>query len=473
MAAVLAAGTGEIPTGFEQIAKIMPTSSATGGHLGKSVDIFENVLIVGAPYQGDESQGPGYAQVAVFSDWDGSIAETIDLSASDGAAGDLFGMRVVIGEIDGSASGSGVAYVSAPGRAGEGVPSYAGAVYVFAGDGGDVITEITTLTPFDGDASRRFGTSLFFDGGRLAVGAPYDGTAGAANHGAAYIYTLGVDGIPTHSERVQCDTPTANQYFGWSIAIDGDRMAVGAIVDSAVEYQAGAVYVFERQPDDSWDQIEIVAPAGLATGDWHGTDVAISGDLLVTSSINFDHVQGDDVFSNSGVVHVFKWDGVEYQQVQQILPPLMDLSIAWGGSLDFDGAHLVIGGDGWDNNGDADSGAAAVYEYDPDNHFINPRVIIGSDVVALAHFGTSVAVHGDRVAVGSREDQFDYGGSVYIFEPACGGDLDYDGLIDHDDILDVVQSWGDSSITTADVVQDFDVNIHDLLIVLQYYGTCG
>jgi hypothetical protein len=65
------------------------------------------------------------------------------------------------------------------------------------------------------------------------------------------------------------------------------------------------VRVFERQPDDSWDQIEIVAPADLATGYWHGTDVAISDDLLVSSSINDDHAQGDDAFPNSDVVQDF------------------------------------------------------------------------------------------------------------------------------------------------------------------------
>ena len=56
--------------------------------------------------------GPGFAQVSVFSDWDGSVAETIDLSASDGVAGDLFGMRVAIGRISGSSEDGGVAYVS-------------------------------------------------------------------------------------------------------------------------------------------------------------------------------------------------------------------------------------------------------------------------------------------------------------------------------------------------------------------------
>ena len=197
MAAVLAAGTEEIPTGFEQIAKITPTSSATGGHLGNSVDIYENILIVGAPYQGGSSTGPGYAQWAEFSQFDGSISDPFPLSASDGVDGDLFGMRVAIGAVEGSTGEGGVAYVSAPGRGGD-CASSCGAVYVFSGDGE---SEIDILTPGDGDALRAFGFDLSFDGASLAVGAPYDseaGEAGEALHGAVYVYTLGPDGVPTY-----------------------------------------------------------------------------------------------------------------------------------------------------------------------------------------------------------------------------------------------------------------------------------
>lgn len=478
LVAGIVAGLGQIAPCFEQAVKVTPTSAATGGHFGNAVDVFESVMITGGPYQGLDGTnpaGPGYAQVTVFSEsgWGDPIAETIDLSASDGVAGDLFGMRVVIGEIVGGAPGDGVAYVAAPRRSGEGVPAYAGAVYVFAGDGENQITETAILTPFDGDAMRGFGTSLSFDGSQLAVGAPYDSGAGVQNHGVVYVYTLGLDGLPTHTERVQCDAPAASQFMGWSVSIDGDRMAVGAMVDSAVEYSAGAVYIFDRQPDDSWDQAAIVAPADVATGDWFGTDVVVSGDLLIASSINYDQAHEDGVISNTGLVHVFKWDGAEYQEVQQLFPPLMEINIAWGVSIDFDGSHLVIGGNGWQNNGEIGTGAAAVYEYDLSSSFVNGRVILGSDVVASDRFGTAVAVHGDRVVIGSLEELDDFGGSAYVFGPACGGDLDYDGLIDHDDILDVVQNWGDTGITTHDVVQDFDVDIHDLLIVLQFYGTCN
>lgn len=474
LTAGLVAGTGEITTGFEQMEHIVSSSAATGGHFGNSVDVESNIMIAGAPYQGlngTNPAGPGYAQVSVFSDWDGSVAETIDLSASDGVAGDLFGMRVAIGSLVGSGADGGVAYVSAPRRASGDISLYAGAVYVFSGDGDSAITEIHTILPSGEAAQRGFGSSMDFDGTRLAVGAPFDSTAGVGNHGSAYIYTLGLDGIPTGEQRVECDVPTVSQYFGWAISIDGDRMAVSAIADSVVETGAGAVYIFDRQPDDSWTQTAVVTPADLSDGDWFGTSLIVKDDLLLVSSINYDKGEGDDVVQNIGIVYVFEWDGSAYQEIQQIDPPLVATGIAWGVSIDFDGSHVVIGGNGW-QNGVFGTGAAGAYEYGPDGEFINGRVFIGNAVGASARFGSAVALYGNRVVIGALEDTAEYGGSVYVFEAHCGGDIDYSGLIDHDDIIDVVGSWGDTGITKQDVEQNFEVGIYDLLAVLEYYGTC-
>ncbi len=273
-----------------------------------------------------------------------------------------------------------------------------------------------------------------------------------------------------------CDAPAANQFFGWSVSINGDRMAVGAIEGTG---GPGAVYIFDRQPDDSWSQTDEVVAAGGTDGDWFGTDVTLVDDVLITSAINYQYGEGEDAKTNIGQVYVFKWDGDSFEEVQQILPPIMESQMAWGFSVDFDGEHLVIGSNGWQNNGEESTGAAAVYDYGPDGQFIGGRVFIGSDVASFAKFGTAVALHGERAIIGAKEEDIDDGGAAYVFSPRCGGDLvDGEGgssadEIDTDDIFAIVENWGTTGITTHDVVQDFDVNIHDLLIVLQYYGSCG
>jgi len=473
LAVGLTAGVGLASVGFDEVAKLIPTTTATGGRFGTSVDIAGDVMIVGAPYQevdGTYPIGPGYAQVGVFSDWDGSIAETIELSASDGQTGDYFGWRVAIGNITGATEEGGVAYVSSFNRADGEVPS-AGAVYLFTSGEGDAITETAILTASGEAAGRGFGTSLSFDGSSLAVGAIYDSAHGVLN-GAAYVLTLGLDGQPTHEERIECDDPTDQQYFGWDISIDGDRLAVSAAVDSIDQYLGGAVYIFDRQSDESWTQTAVVTPAGLSSSDWFGTSVVVHEDLLIVGAINYDEGEGDDLVQNVGMVYVFEWDGMAYQEVQQIPSPLVEPGIFWGTSLDFDGNNLLIGCNYWRNDGTFGTGAAAAYEYGPDDLFIGGRVFIGSDVSGLGHFGSAVAFDGERVVIGAIETSDGTGGAVYVFTPGCSGDTNYNGQIDSEDVLDLVTSWGDTGITKQDVQQDFEVGIHDLLTVLQYYGSC-
>ena len=475
LTAILTAPPASPQVGFREAAIVQPTSTSTGGHFGNSVDINGSVMIAGAPYQGLNGTSPagtGCAQVSLLSDWTGEVTEQIDLSASDGVEGDLFGMRVVIGSVTGSSDEGGVAYCSAPRRGAEGVSTYAGAVYAFAADGESEISEIGIIEPSGVAAQRGFGTSLAFDGARIAVGAPYDSESGFGNHGSVFVYTLGLDGLPTNEERVVCDSPATGQYLGWSVSIDGDRMAVGAIADSIEVANAGAVYIFDRNGDDSWSQTAVVTPSDLGYGAWFGTSVVVHGDYLIASSINYVQGEGEDAVSNLGVVYVFKWTDGSFAQVDELYPPLAESGIAWGVSVDFDGVHLVVGGNGWQNEGEFGTGSAGVYEVNPSGEFEFLRAVIGSDVVSSGRFGSSVALSGDRFLVGSIQDAESHGGATYLFEPTCGGDFDSTGSIGYTDLLEVVSNWGGSGIRPQDVVQDFDVDIYDLLSVLENFGVC-
>ncbi|MDP7189750.1 MAG: hypothetical protein QGI74_07785, partial [Phycisphaerales bacterium] len=77
--------------------------------------------------------------------------------------------------------------------------------------------------------------------------------------------------------------------------------------------------------------------AGGTDGDWFGTDVTLVDDVLITSAINYQYGEGEDAKTNIGQVYVFKWDGDSFEEVQQILPPIMESQMAWGFSVDFDG----------------------------------------------------------------------------------------------------------------------------------------
>lgn len=66
----------------------------------------------------------------------------------------------------------------------------------------------------------------------------------------------------------------------------------------------------------------------------------------------------------------------------------------------------------------------------------------------------------------------DLNGNFVPDECECSGDVDGNGRVDVDDIIDVITSWGDVGDSAADVNNDNVVDAGDLVIVLAGYGNC-
>lgn len=109
----------------------------------------------------------------------------------------------------------------------------AGSAYVYALAGG-VWAEASHLVPPDPAYMQGFGWSLAFQGGRLAVGAMHDGTL-AANSGAVYLYPLAAvglpAGLPVPAVKLKAPDAEAGAQYGVAVALDGDTLLVGAPTD--------------------------------------------------------------------------------------------------------------------------------------------------------------------------------------------------------------------------------------------------
>jgi hypothetical protein len=66
----------------------------------------------------------------------------------------------------------------------------------------------------------------------------------------------------------------------------------------------------------------------------------------------------------------------------------------------------------------------------------------------------------------------DLNGNYVPDECECSGDVDGNGRVDVDDIIDVIASWGTTGDSLADVNNDGIVGAADLAIVLTGYGSC-
>ena len=81
-----------------------------------------------------------------------------------------------------------------------------------------------------------------------------------------------------------------DDYFGDSVAISGDTVVVGAYGKTARAADRGAAYVFERNQGgaDNWGQVKKLTASDAADDDYFGYSVAISGDTVVVGAYRED-----------------------------------------------------------------------------------------------------------------------------------------------------------------------------------------
>ena len=107
---------------------------------------------------------------------------------------------------------------------------------------------VPKLVASDGVASDNLGHVLARSGDVLVAGAPFANVSGEQLAGAAYIFVRDpVTGVWVEQKKLVSEGPVAFDNFGWSVAVDGDTIAVGvpdAEVDDTIAQ--GAVHVFDR-----------------------------------------------------------------------------------------------------------------------------------------------------------------------------------------------------------------------------------
>ena len=125
-----------------------------------------------------------------------------------------------------------------------------GGAYVYketAPGDGDWVFEVL-LEPADSNFKKAFGSSVAMDTGVLAVGARGDDDSGVFS-GAAYFYRLVDDPeIPMSWQldtKIRASDAASNDYFGESIAVEGERMSVGAWADDDAGPRSGSAYAFD------------------------------------------------------------------------------------------------------------------------------------------------------------------------------------------------------------------------------------
>src|SRR5262245_45735790 len=166
---------------------------------------------------------------------------------------------------------------------------------------GTTWTQQQTLTAFDGVARNFFGASVAISGNTLVVGAPGD----ADFKGAAYVFNRSGSTFTTPAKKLIADDGKPGDFFGLSVAIDGNTLVAGAPFDETDDGKsAGSAYVFNRSGTDfSPTPQKLTAFDGKPNADF-GFSVAIDVDTLVVGAVS-----DSDPNKNQGAAYVFTRSG--------------------------------------------------------------------------------------------------------------------------------------------------------------------
>jgi hypothetical protein len=270
------------------------------------------------------------------------------------AAGDLSGSSVSM-----NAAGDRVAIGASINNNGNGVN--AGHVRIYDWNG----TAWTQLgTDIDGEAANdRSGSSVSMNaaGDRVAIGAFGNGV----NAGHVRIYDW--NGTAWTQLGTDIDGEAAGDLSGSSVSMNatGDRVAIGAWVNSGNALNAGHVRIYQWY-GTTWAQLGSDID-GEAVGDRSGFSVSMnaSGDRVGIGATKND----GPVFVQSGHVRIYDWNGTAWTQLgSDIDGEAAGDSNGWSVSLSSDGNTVAIGAtenDGNTGNFSDNRGHVRIYKGGP------------------------------------------------------------------------------------------------------------
>ena len=164
--------------------------------------------------------------------------------------------------------------------------SWSGSVYIFrTGDGGATYVEVAKLTAADAEPGM-FGWSMSIDGDTIAIGATGFSFTEGSDRGAVYIFRTSDDGATYGQIAKLIATDAADDdQFGYSVAMDGGTVVIGAPYHDDAGSDSGSVYIFRTSDGGAtYSQVAKLTAADAATGARFGISVAIDGDTVVAGA---------------------------------------------------------------------------------------------------------------------------------------------------------------------------------------------
>jgi len=270
-----------------------------------------------------------------------------------------------------------------------------------------------------------FGFAIAMQDGILAIGAPDVSDALA---GKVYIYELDPGG--THWNHVQTLTPSisaAGDEFGYSLALDGNLLAIGAPGGGASF--GGNVVLYQRDPNavsGGWSEQRVFPSVATPTlADWvprFGHAVALQDSILVIGTPQ------KDTLDDRGQAFWCRLEGTVCNGFTELFNPHSKVVDQYGQSVAIDGTTIVVGAEyslEWQSNG---AGAAHVYTYNAvSQHYDYSETLTVTNAAGNEDFSRSLSLRDDVLVVGApgaitAESGGNASGAVFVFHRDGNGE---------------------------------------------------
>src|SRR6266511_4321181 len=276
-------------------------------------------------------------------------------------------------------------------------------------------TQQQKLEAPDARSGDAFGWSVAISGDTVVVGAPFDADRAGGDQGSAYVFVRS-GGVWTQQQKLISSDAAAGDNFGWSMSISGETVVVGApFASGAAGSNQGSAYVFVRN-GGVWSQQQELIASDAAAGDQFGHSVAISGETVVVGARNHAGAAG----LQQGSAYVFaRSEGVWSEQQELLASDGGAFDLFGGNSVAISGETVVVGAE---LGGAAANRQGSAYVFARSGTvWTQQQKLLASDGEPFDNFGWSVGISGGTVVVGAMFDDGAGGGnqgSAYVFVSA-------------------------------------------------------
>ena len=431
---------------WSEQAYLKASNTGSVDYFGASVAISGDTIVVGAygedssstgvnstPNESSSGSGAAYVFVRSGSTW----TQQAYLKASNTDSNDIFGISVavsgdiiVVGASQEDSSTKGI-NTTPDERASE-----SGAAYVFVRSSSTWSQQAYLKSDNNGATiDGLFGASVAIFDDTIVVGAPAEDSSStgvnstpdemATNSGAAYVFVRS-GSTWTQQAYLKASNTGSGDYFGYSVAISGDTVAVGAYGEDSstsgvsstpdeLASSSGSAYIFSRS-GTTWTQQAYLKASNIGAGDQFGWSVSVSENTLVVGANGEDSsTTGVNSFSNenafeSGAAYVFVRSGITWNQEAYLKASNTGAYDNFGWSTSISGNTIAIGAYLEDSNTNGinsthnenalNSGAAYVFNR-TGTTWSQQAYLKASNTGSDDSFGYSIAVSGNTLVVGA------------------------------------------------------------------------